>query len=117
MPVEGGDEHDARHVLRARERLGDSHAVEIRHLHVEEDEIGPLRGDLRERFFPGARFADDLDAAGVAQKPRQLPPRRRLVVSENDAHYAGVDAVYGKRSVTCVPPSGASAIAKLAPPS
>jgi hypothetical protein len=68
---------------RAAERPGDRDAVEFRHLQVEVDEVGSFRCDQRECFGTRLCLADELDAAGFAQEPRQLAARGRFVVGDD----------------------------------
>jgi hypothetical protein len=60
-------------------------AVELRHLHVEQREVGPLAACERHRLLAVARLGDDLEAASLEQLA-QVEPDDRLVLGDQDAH-------------------------------
>jgi hypothetical protein len=78
-----GHEHDGGHRLRAHglDHLEPRHAG---HLHVEEDEVGVQRAYGLHRLRTAGRLAHHVDSGGLAQVRAHLPPRRRLVVDDED---------------------------------
>jgi hypothetical protein len=75
------DEHGQRH-LRRGQGLQELEAVDTRHLHVEEHDVGLMLGDREERLASVAGLADDLDV-GMAREPeRQTAPGEGFVVND-----------------------------------
>ena len=79
--VESRDEHDHRHALGA-DRLQHAETVELRHLHVEEDEVRPVGANHLDRRRAIAALGDDLDVSRLSQQPAHPPPRDRLIVRD-----------------------------------
>ena len=83
--VVGGHEDDDRDLLR-RHGLQQRQTVELRHLHVEEDDV---RGELAnhvERGRPVAALAGNDHLGQRPQEPAEPPPRHRFVVHDQHAH-------------------------------
>src|SRR6266550_901304 len=55
-------------------------AVTLRHLHIEEDEVGLLAANLFEAFLPRPTFADVLNFGIEPQQHSQIAARERLIV-------------------------------------
>ena len=65
--------------VQAREH---AEAVEARHLHVEQDQVGLLLGDRLDRLEAVAALADDLDVRLVLQPVAHPLAGQRLVVHD-----------------------------------
>ena len=68
------------------DRLDDAEAVELRHLHVEEDQVGLRRVDRRHRLAAGGAHAHHLDVGFERQQADQAVPGHRLVVDDQRAN-------------------------------
>ncbi len=79
--VRGREDH--RH--RAAQQLEHLEAVELRHLHVEEHQVGGQLRDRLHRVEPIAAFGDDRDAGVSAEILAHHRARQRLVVDDDDA--------------------------------
>jgi hypothetical protein len=89
----GGDEHRRRRP-RGTELLEQVEAVDLRHLDVEEEYVGPRARDRLDSLGPAA-LADDLDLGiGGEQQAHDLA-RERLVVDDEDleAHDARLHGI------------------------
>jgi hypothetical protein len=87
--VIGGDEDERGRPLVLVERVEDTEAVELRHLYVEKDQVGPLGTDRIDRLEPGAAFTDHDDIRLVGEECADPAPYQRLVVDQQDAYPAG----------------------------
>ena len=76
-----GHEQDRRQVRR-RDRLHDLEPVALRHLDVEEHQVGTLARDERQRRLSVAALADDGDAGLGGEQAADAAARRRLVVDD-----------------------------------
>ena len=83
--VVSGDEDDQRH-LTCRDRAERGEAIHFGHLHVEEDERGPLFIDRRDRFTTVGAFADHLHVRVAREHTAYAPTRQRLVVHDQRAY-------------------------------
>ena len=81
MLIVGGDEDDERHAL-AADRFDHLEAVHLRHLHVEEHQIGFVIHDGGDSFLAVAALRDDLDILLVGQQPGQPLARERFIVHD-----------------------------------
>ena len=110
--LEGGDEDDLRAVLR-RQGRGDAQAVLLRHLDVEQGEVGLQPLDRLGRFPAVAGGADHLGPGDVAEEDLEPLQGQRLVVDEEGAQghatssSAGASCT-GTRRSTVKPSSWAS---------
>ena len=86
--IVGGHEHDRRHALGA-DRLNHLEAVELRHVHVEEHEIGRLGEDGLDGFDAVPGFADHLDVRFRTEQRFHPLARERLVVDDERADGPG----------------------------
>ncbi len=81
--VVGGGEDDLRQRnLAVHQLLDDAEAVEARHLHVEEDEVGRELLDEVDRLDAVLALRDDIDVE-LAQEIRKLVARKLLVVNDD----------------------------------
>src|SRR4051812_31163250 len=104
VQVEGGEHKDAGARARSCEPGGGLDAVQLRHPHVHDDDVGVVPPGLREGLHPGARLADDLEVGfGVEHEPQPLP-HQVLVVGQHQPDHAGWSL--GRRARTPNPPSG-----------
>ena len=82
--VERGHEHDAaRHV--GAQRLEHREAVAARHLHVEEQQVGPQAAHDRDGLVPRRRLAHHLDRGLVREQRAHRVAGHRLVVRDHRA--------------------------------
>jgi hypothetical protein len=82
--VVGGDEDDRGR--RVGQERGQLEPRQLRHLHVDEQEVGAEPLDQRERLEAVAGLADQLDRVR-GQHQAQPVPRQRLVVDDDRAHH------------------------------
>ena len=80
-----GHEHDRGDPVRA-DALEDAEAVEIRHLDVEEHEVGPELLDRDDGLATVAALPDDLDAGFVREEGAQALAGEGLVVDDEGPH-------------------------------
>ena len=86
--AERGQDHHRRDPL-GRDPLGGRDPVEDRHLHVQDDQVGPqLLGEL-DRLLAVAGLADDVVAL-LGEHLGEVHPDQRLVLGDDDAAHAGV---------------------------
>ena len=99
MIVMRGDEDDRRCLAAVRcrgrrvaalERLDDIEAVHVRHLDVEEDEIGILVVDGAERFGSVGALGDDFDVVVLGEQSAHALARELFVVNDCDADLVGI---------------------------
>ena len=62
-------------------------AGEAGHLDVEKQDVHPLPVQKRQRFVGIGRAADDLDASGLAEQPRQPLDRQPFIVDDVRSHH------------------------------
>jgi hypothetical protein len=79
LVVRGAEDHRRG----AADQVDDLEAVELRHLHVEEHEIGRQLGDRLHRLEAVGALGDDFDAGHVRQVLAQHLARERLVVDDD----------------------------------
>ena len=96
--VEGGDEHDRRQ-RRFFEPLQNAEPVEVGHLHVEEDHLGPKCADTRNGVPAARALGHDLCLAGFLEEPHEPAPRDVLVVNDDDGNHE----VVSEEELTVVP--------------
>jgi hypothetical protein len=84
LVVRGAEDHDRRPRLTG-DQLQHLEAIELRHLHVEEHQVGPLLGDRLHRLEAVRGLPDHLDALVGAEVLAQQRARRGFVVHEQDA--------------------------------
>jgi hypothetical protein len=92
--VESGDEHDA-HV--APQELQHLEAVELRHLDVQEEEVGLQLGRRLHGLEAVAALAHDLGLGDAIEVFAQEDAGRFLVVHDEDAHCAHGPGRGGRR--------------------
>ena len=85
--LEGGDEDDSRGQCRARQ-FQHFKPVQLRHLDVEEHQVGPQFGDRLDRFEAVGAFADNVDVGMKAEVFAQYPARKLFVVDDDHPHAA-----------------------------
>ena len=102
-----GDEDDDR---RAVEQLQHFEAVELRHLDVEQEEVGIVLGDCLHRFESVRALGDDLAVLIRGQEFAQQLARRQFVVDDYGADHRG-------NSITTRNCPSASAACSMARPS
>ena len=117
--VVGRHEHDRRHPLGSHGG-DDAEAVELGHLHVEEDEVGPVPLDRAHRFGAAGTGGDHLHVGLLAEQRRQPLARHRLIVRDDRAYLVhaeisrasplaaalGAACRSGTSTVTVTPPDG-----------
>ncbi|HVE80023.1 MAG TPA: hypothetical protein VNA89_14250 [Gemmatimonadaceae bacterium] len=85
VTVVRGHEHHRRHSLGA-DGAHDGEAIELRHLHVEEDEVRGEAGDLCHRVGAVGTLADDLDVRLVREQRAEPAAGESFVVHDERAH-------------------------------
>ena len=102
--VEGGDEYHRRRLGQRGELARDFEAVDARHAHVEQHDVGLQPVADLERALAVLGLAGDLETPDLLQHGAQPLARRRLVVddehAETHAWRAASAGWNGKRSVT-----------------
>jgi hypothetical protein len=83
--VEGRDEDDERQVIRL-ERVEHGEAVNLRHLHVEQHEIGAQVLHRRDRLRAVRAFADDLYLRVARNHRANLVARQRFIVNDQKTY-------------------------------
>src|SRR5690606_14333557 len=71
---------------RALQVADDLEAVHLGHLHVEENKVGMLPPDGRERLLAIGAFGGDLDVGFLLQQVAEAVAGQRLVVGNQDSH-------------------------------
>ena len=84
MLAEGGDEDHRRHAHVA-DGAQDSETVDLRHLHVEEEDVRPAGPDGLHRAGTVAAHADQLHVPLAVQQLAESAPGQRLVVHHQGA--------------------------------
>jgi hypothetical protein len=79
-----GDEYGQRH-LRGTDGVDDTEAVELRHLDIQEHQIRPPAGNLRDGIEPVRGLYDVADTRILSKEIDQPLPRRLLVVHDEHA--------------------------------
>ena len=106
----GGRQREEERVGRLLGRAADHrHAAAVGHVDVEQDDVGALRGDQRDRLLDAGRLADELDVA--LELGAHAGAEQPVVVDDRDARHA----VPGSVSSTSVPAPGAEWIAARPP--
>ena len=82
VAIERGHEDHHRHRagLEAAQHL---EAVDLGHLHVEEQDVGPLAADRVDRLGAVAALGDDGEISSPREQQPQRLPRQRLVVHDD----------------------------------
>ena len=80
----GGQHHDRDRAL-VEDPAGRLDPVQLRHLHVEDGHVGPLRAGKRYRLFAVAGLGADLEPGALEQGP-EIEPDDRLVFGDQDPH-------------------------------
>src|SRR5436190_4149747 len=130
MKLEGADrimfirrgKHDFRQLLET-DCFNYCETIHLRHLHIEEDDVGTLRLDHSDSIPAITAFAHDLDLAIVLQHSTNELSRQRLVVCDQRLNLCGLHPVFfpalepshiaqGISMTTVKPPSGAFVISK-----
>src|SRR5262245_1737613 len=85
IAIVGGDEDHDWHG-RVRQAGENAEAVQERHLHVEEHEVGLESPQFGERLLAVAALAEDIDVRVALQQVADTLPRQRLVVHDQCAN-------------------------------
>jgi hypothetical protein len=110
MLVERGHEHDRRHAV-SSDRLDHGKAIDLGHLHIEEDEIGRERANGGDRRRPIPALSDDLDARLVPEQPQDPATGDRFIIDDHDTNAHG-ERRQGSSISAMTPPSAESRTSK-----
>ena len=80
-----GHEHDDRELF-ALERIEHAEAVELRHLHVEKHEVGPLSPNDIDGLGSVARLTHEREALRRVDERAEPAPDEWLVIGDDNAH-------------------------------
>ena len=84
VAVVGGDEDGERHLLLQRGHHAE--AIDLRHLNVEEYQIGLLALDHGDSGFSVAAFGHNLQVGFVVQQPAQALARQGFIVAKQHSY-------------------------------
>jgi hypothetical protein len=97
----------SRGILRAGELLGHDHAVQIRQMDVEQNDLGPQDGDGLHGPCPVRRLTDNVEALGPKQRSSRRPKGRMVIHDEHGGAHAA-DRPTPNRELTCGQPQSSS---------